>query len=367
MIFIDGIVLSTTFVGEKIPELAGTRWLRYREQGDIDRDGKPVEETTVIGESLNPAWIQGSHDSKIQLKSDGKTLFMKGNPGRFGRKNNLFNLDLDGTIAAANCIAVEQGFPYNSFGRGSQLEPLKSQEAKVGPHSDKEPETAWTGSRVWSMHLTENFETGAYENVRPVIDYLDTQSVARVKKSRTGLTTVQWGSIKHCQVQVYGKADEMYDNCKTQAERCELVGDPAFRYAVEKGVIRVEVKLAYEWLHQEKLTYLGNWNMGTVERIFRDKTEVIERLKRNRFSYDDGSWLLSIPKASRKYAALWLAGMDVRPLMSKATFYRHADVLRGYGIDIMEKRNVTVLPVKMREIQIEAAEVPNWYQLGRVA
>ena len=93
--------------------------MAYLQPGDVDKKGNKVVELTALGDRLYTAWIQGSHDSRLQMASDGTTLSMKGNPGRFGRRDNLFNLDFDETIAAANRIAAAQGFPRNAFVAGT--------------------------------------------------------------------------------------------------------------------------------------------------------------------------------------------------------------------------------------------------------
>lgn len=364
MVFVDGIVLTRKFgVDQPIRELCGLRSMAFREPGDIDRDGKVVDETEVIGERMGTAWIQGSHDSKIQLRSDGQTLSMKGNPGRWGRPENLFNLDLDATIRKANEIAGSQGFPLNSFCKGKPQSWTETQLAKVETFSeDERPEQPWSGARVWSIHLTQNYRTGSPENAKAVIEWLNTQSVARVKKSRLGLSTIIWGSIRYCQTEVYIKADEMLAHCKTPEDKALMKESQAYKYAYEAGIIRLEVKCAKDFLKFRKLTYLGNWNMGTVTALFQEKSDVLERVKLQ-FESDD-ELLASLPSHVRVHAAAWLRGVDVTQLMSRATFYRHAKVLRSYGIDIAEPRNIAVIRPKVKEILVSAEKLPHWYSLS---
>jgi hypothetical protein len=361
MIFVDGIVLTRKFKPGSIKELCGLRSMAYREAGDIDRDGKIVEETEVVGERMGTAWIQGSHESKMQLRSDGTTLSLKGNPGRWGRPENLFNLGLDETVAKANQIVEEQGFPANAFVKGDRDAWTVSQLQKMDIPSGKTPEDPWTGARVWSIHLTQNYRTGSPDNAKAVIEWLNTQSVARVKKSRLGLSTIIWGSIRYCQTEVYVKADEMLAHCKTPEAKAAMRETEAFKYALTNGIIRLEVKCAKDFLKEKKLTYLGNWDMGTVTELFKEKSEVLERVKLS-FQSDE-ELISSLPSHVRVHAAAWLQGIDVVPLMSRATFYRHSKVLRQYGIDIAEARNVTVIRPKAKEITVSAVEAPHWYSL----
>jgi hypothetical protein len=364
MVFVDGIVLTRKFPHGSIPVLCGLRTMLYREPGDLDREGKLVVETEVVGEDMKTAWIHGSHDTKIRMRSDGGTLSFKGNPGRFGRTDNVWNLSLDATVEKANRLAATQGFPADSFSRGERDMWTQSQLLKIDIKAgDEMPECPWKdGARVWSIHLTQNYRTGSPENAKAVIDWLNTQSVARVKKARLGASTVVWGSLNYCQVEVYIKADEMIANAKGKEAKARIRDSQAYQFALENGIIRLEVKCAKDFLKHRKLTYLGNWDMGTVHELFKEKSEPLRRCEIAE-SHDDVAMLAMLPNAVRVHAASWLAGVDVAPLMSRRTFFRHAKVLRGFGIDIAEPRNVSVIRPKMREIDITPVAPPDWYSL----
>jgi hypothetical protein len=361
-IFVDGITLTRKFQHGSIKTLAGYRAIGYREAGDIDHEGNVVEETEVIGEKLSTAWIRGSHDTKIRLASDGQTLSLKGNVGRFGRSDNLFNLDFDRTIQQANAIAERQGFPKDAFVPGDQNAWTQSQIAAMDLKTGEVPEDPWTGARVWNIHLTQNYATGSAANAKAVIEWADTQSVARVKKARLGLTTVVWGSLSYCQVELYVKADEMLAHCKGPEAKAAMRMSDAYQYALANGIIRLEVKCAKDFLKHKKLTYLGNWSMSKVVELFKEKTDILDRCKVAEAA-DDEDILALLPSSTRVHAAAWMAGVDVSKHMSRRTFFRHAKVLRAYGIDICQKRNVTVIRPKMREVSLAAVAAPDWYQV----
>lgn len=361
-VFIDGIVLTRRFPYGTIPELCGMRSMAYLQPGDVDKNGRVVEELTPLGERLFTAWIQGSHDSRVRLASDGETLSMKGNPGRFGRSDNLFNLDFDQTIAAANRIAESQGFPASAFVPGEQNPWTVSQLSKMDLSSGEVPETPYTGARVWSIHLTQNYCTGSADNAKAVIDWANTQTMARVKKARLGLSTLVWGSLSYCQTELYIKADEMLAHAKGAEAKDRVRQSQEYQHALANGIIRLEVKCAKDFLKHRKLTYLGNWTMGTVLELFKEKAEILERC--SVACADDEDILALLPSSTRVHAAAWMAGVDVSKHMSRRTFFRHAKVLRAYGIDICEKRNVSVVRPKMREVSVTPASVPDWYRLS---
>ncbi|AKH37256.1 hypothetical protein AAW31_04665 [Nitrosomonas communis] len=61
----------------------------------------------------------------------------------------------------------------------------------------------------------------------------------------------------------------------------------------------------------------------------------------------------SIPTRYRMTAAAWLAGEDLRTIMSNGTLYRHAKILREYGLDITEPCNVTKFPTKVHVVELK--------------
>lgn len=346
MIFCDWLTISQKHKDAR--PLAGLRSLSFREAGDIDRTGAPVPEQAVIEERAHWAWVQGSHDTRIRVVSHEGAVALSGNPGRWGRPDNVFGFDLFDTVKRASAIV-----------EGLELPPFEVGEPFQGGKAAAD-EIKWTGARVWCVHLTRNYVTGSAENARHVINWLDRQTVARVKKSRMGASTVAWGSLKYCQTECYVKADEMLAHAKSQEEREAIKESALYAWCRDNGVVRVEVKAAKDYLKFKGLTYLGAWDMGTVTKIFQERTEVFSRCRVDVEDFD----LASVPGRYRMAAAAWLRGEDVAALYtSRTTLWRHAKVLRGFGIDILERRNVETMPVRVRTIDLVPASVPDWYSL----
>lgn len=371
--FIDGIVLTQKHPASAgIKELAGVRSIAYREKGDITREGTEADDQEMIGEQFRYAWIQGSHATAVRMRSHGGMVALAGNPGRWSRPDNLFNLDLDGTIQAANRLMVMKGLP--AFEAGEPIASARLEQhflngvltmATGGDLSavdyviPQDDGTFRSGARVWSIHVTRNHVTGSEADAVAVLNWLDSQSVARVKKKRFGKSTVVWGNLNYCQVEAYLKADEMMDHCKGPIEREAMRQNPAYQWAKANGVVRIEVKAAKDYLRDRGLTYLGAWTMEKVIQLFEDRTEILRRVKCDVEEFDPAK----LPSRVANTAAAWLGGADVRRTMKYATFYRHAKVLREYGIDISEKRNVATMPVKIKTIEMQAVGVPEWYDL----
>lgn len=372
MVFVDQIVITQRFrhgdcyqdfVGPRetpIPTLAGIRRISYREVGDINKDGEVQTAQEVIGETQSAAWLHGSHETRIQMKSDGDTLLLAGNPGRFGQKDNIWNLTLWPTIDRCNEIAASMGYPADAFRRGNPLDYSKNgiDSSLLVGRADEQTETRFDGSRVWNIHLTQNYLTGSPENLRHVTNWLATQSMRRVTMKRRGTSTLEFGAIGYCQTQMYDKAAELLAHCKNKDERERMMETEAWQYAHKNGLLRVEVKCAKDFLTHKGLTYLGAWDMGKVIEIFKERTELLERLDVEVDELD----IQRLPKSVRMDAAAWLAGVDLRTVMPQSTFYRKAKILGEYGLDVFQKRDVAVVRPIMKQIEITPAAMPEWYR-----
>ncbi|MFT3847865.1 MAG: phage/plasmid replication protein [Propionivibrio sp.] len=373
--FIDGIVLTQKHRFGTVRDLAGIRSIAYRGAGDVNRLGEDVNEEEVIGEQFRHAWIQGSHSTAIRVKSEDGLVSLCGNPGRWSRPDNLFNADLEGTIDAASHIARLKGLPDFDFGEpiaSARLDKvlLPNGFAYATGGIDMKPEayvvsngdgTFRQGARVWSIHATRNYLTGSEANAQAVLNWLDSQSVARVKKKRFGKSTVTWGNLNYCQTEAYIKHEEMFDHCQGNLEREMMRQNPAYQWAKANGVVRIEVKAAKDYLRDRDLTWLGAWDMSKVIQLFEERTEILHRVKCDIEEFDPST----LPSVVATTAAAWLRGEDVRPLLKKTTFFKYAKILREYGIDISEKRNIEQMPIKIKTIELRAAAAPDWYSMER--
>jgi len=124
------------------------------------------------------------------------------------------------------------------------------------------------------------------------------------------------------------------------------------------GVVRVEVELKRRLLMDYGLEDWGEISDEKIEAAYREQTDILRKVDRS----DEPDILQAIPSRYRMTAAAWLAGQDVRVMFSKSALYRHAAALRGYGIDILQYRNVEALRVKVRVVDLQPLAVPDWYQ-----
>ena len=141
------------------------------------------------------------------------------------------------------------------------------------------------------------------------------------------------------------------------AARPSLAADQLFQWVNVVGMVRVEFEAHRLLLRDNGLRYLGDIDMGKLIKLFNAETEVLSRV-----SVDEQSLSLEhIPSPYRVTAALYLKGDDLRQMLSRATFFRHAKFLRGYGLDIGEPRNVQQFPTVLRVIDMQPVSAPSWY------
>lgn len=291
-----------------------------------------------------PTRIRGSYETSVAVFSDGCVYGLSGNVGRFGRRDNLFNLGWSGTRAASERVLNASLLPAFTDG-------IPAPENFAG---------GWQHGRSWQdrgalvsrLDLTCNFAAGSDAQARAVIRYLSSISLKRAKRGYSGDESVWWSNTR-MMLKAYRKGPEM----KLHGGDKELID-----WANDNGIVRVEVELKRRELHERGLREIRNVTQEKLEAVFHDCIEPFRRVD----SSDDPDILASIPSRSRAYAAAWLAGQDVRLLCSQATLYRHARVLREYGLDVLEPRNIERFPVKVRIIDLQPVSVPDWY-LKKVA
>ena len=125
----------------------------------------------------------------------------------------------------------------------------------------------------------------------------------------------------------------------------------------DKGVVRVEVEIKRRLLQELGLDRIDAVSDEKLHQLFNEQTEVFRRVDRS----DDTDIVAAVPMRFRMTAAAWLAGQDVRYMLSRRSLFYHGKVLREYGIDIFSPRNIERFPVRVRVVDLQPLSVPDWY------
>lgn len=286
-------------------------------------------------ERISPAAVTGSYDTSLRVSCDGARVFLSGNVGRFGREDNLFNFGWDDTAGVCNGVLARCGLP--PFGPSRVL--------PDGSHK--------AGARIHRLDVTANFSAGSDPQARAVIQWLAARSVSRAKRGFAGDESVWWSNTRKM-FKAYLKAWELIRHGLSR--ECRAVS-----WALAQGIVRVEVELKRRLLGELELDRWERVTQSRLRAVFEDETGVLRAVDRS----DEPDILAALPARYRMTAAAWLAGQNVKACMPNGTLYRHAKVLREYGLDILEPRNVHAFPVKVRVVELEPVEVPDWYRLDR--
>lgn len=321
-VFIDWITASQHHPGGGLPIIVGGVVVWH------DRAGN------VRCERASPTSVGGSFGTTIRVGCDGSRVYLSGNPGRFYREDNVFNFGWLGTIEACNRILAGIGLPPFT--------------AAVGISGDE----GWRpGARLHRLDITANFSTGTEARARAVIRWLSGQSVARMKRGQAGDESCWWANSRHM-FKAYLKGAEMVAHGKSKDD--ELV-----QWCIDQGIVRVEVELKRRLLGELGLAEFESISDEILADVFHQQTEILRRVDRS----DDIDVLSAVPSRYRMTAAAWLSGQDVRLVLSRATLFRHAKVLRDYGLDIMQARNVEKFPIVVRVVDLQPVAKPDWYKL----
>jgi len=286
-------------------------------------------------ERTSAAHLGGSFGTSLLLRCDGATVSLSGNVGRFGRSNNLFNLGWTGTINKANRILHRNGLP-----------PFTASSGLPGSTSFR------PGGRLSRVDITGNFLTGNAGQAAQVISWIASQSVSRMKRGRAGNESVWFANTRHM-FKAYRKDLEMLAHGADKSSK--LV-----QWCADNGLVRVEVELKRRLLEELGLRDIGNVTDEKLLSVYKDQTEILRRVDRS----NDVDILEALPQRTRAIASLWMLGQDVKSICSRATLFRHAKILREYGIDIMETRNICNFPAKVRVIDLQPVAAPDWYSFN---
>lgn len=336
-IFVDRLYVNQEFFDGSTPELFNGTIARY------DSDG--------VQEWMQPsaAVMEGSHDTRILAKSFGGRAFIRGNPGRFGRDDNVFNLDWDQTWLKLNQLCDRFGMRH--FTAGEKSYNVSERDAQYGVTS------VWTGATVSAIDATSNFATGSKENAFLFLQWLEGQHVERIRGGIARQGSVRFGEGNGLQVEAYYKADEMVAHAKNEEQRKRIKASPLWQWLNDLGVVRLEVRAKRTHLRDRNMGYAGGVNMEKITQLYNDKTQVVRRISRDVDAFDFSALPFKTAGVAREY----LAGADVRSKLPVSTFYRLRRDLLSHGLDIATPNRIRAILPRVKVIELRAVDAPDWY------
>jgi hypothetical protein len=359
------------------------RMAQYHHEADLDVIAGSVKAQVNLDcpkreEIISYGWKQhpGSHGTNVNLKSDGSTVLLSGNVGRWGRSDNVFNLDWTKTVEAANKVVNSFGLPSFTTGERIIRPSLSERDWARMKRTGVDLSHMWTGAGVSEIHITRNFLTGSSMSAKEVMGVWASQGMSRMRKGRFGDSTVVFGrgNSTH-QVEAYDKASEMLAHAKNEIDRERIRKSDLYRWVLESGMVRIELKARRGFLRDSGLNYLGAISMDKLVSLFEQKTEFLLDVSPERRM----RLLENFPRKLRGHALNWMSGADMSNILSRATYFRVAKQLRECGIDISERRHGVMDPsdaldkmiAELPRFSLIEAREPEWYdaaeQWGKAA
>ena len=303
----------------------------------------------VVRKHFKPKAHKGSHDSQIVIKSDGRTLWLSGNVGRFSRPDNVFNFGLDDTEKIMNKILDGAGLPR--FTKGEYIEESKIVKGRRRYYNH------YTGAKYSRFDLTENYITGSQSNASDFLHWLLAQRLTRGEVTGYGNneTVVYNTGSKYIYAKLYNKYLELIRHNKNTDNE---VIQKLINYCHQNGIVRLELTLKQRYLHQNKIRDYGQFTEYELFKEFRKFEQKLEV----RMMHDVEENQLTGTVLGTYHA--YKNGENLKARLSKTTYYRHKKELLKYGVDISVPHNVTSLTVKPRYIDVTPAATPAWYNLN---
>lgn len=326
-VFIDWVTVRQDHGTDGAPFLNGGKVMSIDSDGEVDY---------VVHKRTG---LEGSFDSRCDVRSDGSVVEFSGNIARYGRRDNLFGYDWSETIRRINQLLNLYTMPPFTAGKLFRF----------ADHG-----WTWTGARVSRIDATMNRTCFSYDAMEVVLKALAGQHQGRQKGvlSTDGMTVAYGAGSKYVYGKVYAKYAELMAHRRRKSG--SHVDQEVIDYCRDQGVLREEFTLKSRFLTQNGMAYLGAIEQPLIVDTFLNRTQ-FQRFEK--MTYDD---IDTLPRHLKPTYVCWRDGLPQS--ISKATFYRHRTELLKYGVDISVPNNVHRMPARIRTIDVAALAVPEWYR-----
>lgn len=313
---------------------------------------------------------RGSHSTSIRVRSDGSTVTLSGNAGRYDRPDNVFNYGIEDTVRKASACAMQVGLPAFTAGECHAKHSLSERDHALGLWYE------YTGAVYRELHATRNYSTGNEALAKEYMGFAGGQRAARIAKGVYGDETIIYGALAktdkplHKALVIYRKAEEMLAHAKGDEAKKAVKSSLEYQFARDTGLVRFECKWGSHFLRDNRLRFMGEASMAKIISIFERETAFLLDV-----SPDRAVRLVSeIPSKLRLSALAWIRGDDLKVLLPKTTYFRHVKALRELGMDCAERRSgasnhsqaeqdLQAMLHALPRFNLRALECPEWYGL----
>lgn len=305
----------------------------------IDSDG--VEEWR----SAKRIALAGTFEKKVSIRSSGGNgsglathLYFNGNPSKFLQGHNVFGSD-DIVSLLSDCYfhIVDR---YNLTPSDVDIMRVKNGDYPI--------------KRV---DINYSFTLPSQADVQAWLRGAEFKAKTRQGRPSNKSGSIYFGSTsEYYKIVLYSKLLEI------QTKRGSLPLQLQDRGIEEwvSNVLRCEVRLLSKELKRLNITSVNQLTPPTVNYLFQEYIGRLDMTDQIQLSDDV---LLSMPKKLRSTYTLWSEGHDLRDMMSNATYHRHRNDLKAYGINIdlrpESTKKTNVVPL-VRVLEAKPAQIPEW-------
>lgn len=292
--------VSATIPGKHVPLEAG-RVVGIHPSGDIDWD---------VPKAMQ---VRGSHDASIQLRSSGTInkdgtcteLYFSGNPSKFLQGHNVHGSSDLISLVTHSLLHAQAHLSHDlseviGYARGGHFSVKRLDVARSYRFAD---------SRTVDAALN---------------------GLCHLARSRSGRAS-SYGSTVYLQKGSRRWSFKLYNKfCDPTTKKLsdELLDAGLYEYT--NGLLRAELTIRSMEL-KEKGIQSAKALQGNIEALFDEYFERIDIAMNTNVTSEE---IQSMPRAIRNTYLMWQNGVDVRPTLSKASFYRHRSQLLPYRVDI---------------------------------
>ena len=286
-----------------------------------------------------PIWksYKGEHGSSLQIRSDGNTVLVEGNPSRFNRSENYHGLSLDQVKALTNTILKSVNLPPFTGGEIKQL---------------SDGTNTYSGAIFSRIDITGNIKTGSAGNRDTYLQYQQTQEFPKLEKHLVGKNTYYGKESDSRTILVYDKALQLLKKVLKNSDQKPYIR-ALIEYCESNGIIRFETRYK-RFLRSSNMRM---WHKATHKNLTSKTIKDIDTMTEEIETADYEG--ISTPALGT--LTMYMAGIDVKERLSENTYYKHRKELKKFGYDISNK-NVHLLQPKVKIITLEPAGVPDFYK-----
>jgi hypothetical protein len=334
----------------------------------------------LVSDTVDTLKHEGSHSSILNVRCDGSSISITGNPSRYNRSDNLWGLmTFDDCIDIYNQVLASYDLP--ALTKCTKVDYAQSPDGRAS-------RLVTDGALIRHVDWTRNFMVGKGKE-QAFLRGASTLSIGRGLQPylyHNG-DTVDWGTHRK-RVRGEGSTyryDKMYNKSRDlidhRSKRLKYSTQDEVRYydrliefCMANGIVREEQSKKAPFLKKHgRLAFYGLCNESDFLPHLADIETAIKRLEVHHMPYETIAEQLinkgicksaQSANSTESYYEKWRHGSPID--RSKSQYHVHRARLLSVGVDIAMQHDVSRLPPQIRSgeiIELKPARIPSWYRM----